>query len=98
MSRPVRPAPRHFSDHWPDSECSDQVAEVARLLAIKLRVVTDKYGVREVARRAGVSSSIISRTINGESWVDTATLARLELTLGVDLWPRRPRTSQRPTV
>jgi len=94
MSRPVRPAPRSFSEHWPDKECSDPVAEVARLLAIKLRVVTDIYGVREVARRASVSSSIISRTINGESWVDTATLARLELELGVDLWPRRPRSSQ----
>ena len=98
MSRPVRPAPRNFSEHWPDSECSDQVAEVARLLALKLRGVTDKYGVREVARRAGVSSSIVSRTINGESWMDTATLARLELELGVDLWPRCPRPPERRKV
>ncbi|HUX04778.1 MAG TPA: hypothetical protein VMV53_07750, partial [Acidimicrobiales bacterium] len=65
MSRPVRPAPRTFSENWPNDRCSDPVAEVARLLAVKLRTITDKHGVREVARRAGVSSSIISRTING---------------------------------
>jgi hypothetical protein len=98
VSRPVRPTPRSFSGDWPNEVCSDPVAEVARLLALKLRTLTDKHGVREIARRAGVSSSIISRTINGESWVDTATLARLEVELGVDLWPRRSRTTRRTRI
>jgi transcriptional regulator with XRE-family HTH domain len=95
MSRPVRPAPREFSKNWPKDRCSDPVTEVARLLAVKLGTVTDKHGVREVARRAGVSGSIISRAVNGKAWMDTATLARLEIELGVDLWPKRTRAARR---
>ena len=90
MSRPSRPAPRTYSDRWPDSTCTDEVAEVARLLALRLKAITDRRGIREVARGdTGISHSIISRVVNGEAWADTATLARLELALETDLWPRR---------
>lgn len=87
MSRPARPAPRTFSDDWPDRECSDQVAEIARLLAIRLKKITDKRGTRDAARSAGVSHSVISRIVHGDAWADTATLAKLELALDADLWP-----------
>lgn len=70
------------------------MAEVARLLAVRLRAVTDARGVRSVARTTGVSHSVISRIVNGDTWADTATLARLELGLDTDLWPRRPDKSK----
>lgn len=95
MARSARPAPRTFSTDWPNSECSDDVAEIARLLALRLKALTDERGIREVARAAGISHSVVSRIVHGDAWADTATLARLELALGVDLWPGGARKRSR---
>ena len=91
MPRPTRPHPNTFSEQWPEIQCTDQVAEIARQLANNLRVITDRDGLRTVARTTGVDHSILSRILTGETWADTHTLARLEHTLNTPLWPRHAR-------
>ena len=91
MSRPTREPPRTFSRGWPEIECEDHLAEKARLLALNIKAITDRDGIRTVARATGVAHSILSRIINGEAWADTHTVARLEHTLNTPLWPRHQR-------
>lgn len=91
MSRPTREPPNTFSTSWPEIECEDHLAETARLLAVNIKAITDQTGIRTVARTTGVNHSILSRIINGETWADTHTLARLEHTLNKPLWPRHSR-------
>jgi len=88
VSRIKRAPPKSFSDEWPYSPCSDDVAEKARLFAMKLKEATETEGVRHIARCTGVSHSVLVRLLNGETWADTATLAKLELGLDESLWPR----------
>ena len=88
MGRTARAAPRDTCKGWPNRVCKDPIVETARQLALRLSAITQELGTREVARRAGVDVSVVSRIISGHSWPDTVTLARLERGLQVDLWPR----------
>lgn len=92
MSRPTREPPRTFSSSWPEIQCEDHIAEKARLLAINIKTITDRDGLRTIARTTGVAHSILSRIVSGDTWADTHTLARLEHTLNAPLWP--PHTRQ----
>ena len=91
MSRPTREPPRTFSSSWPEIQCEDHIAEKARLLAINIKPITERDGIRTIARRTGVAHSILSRIISGDTWADTHTLARLEHNLNTALWPRHTR-------
>lgn len=89
MPRPVRAAPRTHSPDWPDVACDDSVAEVARLLALRVREALEGRSLREAWRLTGVDHTTIGDVIAGRVWADVATLARLEAGLGADLWPGR---------
>ena len=65
---------------------SDDV--VKQLLAVTAAIIelTDEFGVREVGRRSNVSHSTLSRTVNGEIWPSSVTIARLEAAFDCSLW------------
>lgn len=92
MPRPTRAAPNAWSTDWPDIPCTDPTAEVARLLALRLRAALDGRSLRAAKAATGVDHTTISDILNGQVWADIATLARLEAGLGTDLWPSRGTT------
>jgi transcriptional regulator with XRE-family HTH domain len=59
--------------------------EIACALANSLRDLD--ISLREAARRTGVDRATISRTLEGETIADLATLALLEQGLHARLWP-----------
>ena len=89
MPRPARLSPRDHVDDWPDSAAVDPVAEVARLFAVNLRAAIGDTSLRETGAAVGVDHSTILAILQGRSWPDLATIAKLEGGLGVDLWPGR---------
>jgi len=89
VPRPVRAAPCTHSPDWPDVACDDSVAEVARLLAVRLRGALGEQSLRDAGKLTGVDHTTIGDVLAGRAWADIATLARLEVGLGADLWPGR---------
>jgi len=87
VPRPVRAAPCTHSLDWPDVVCDDPVAEVARLLAVRVRDALGGRSLREAGRLTGVDHTTIGDVIAGRVWADVATVARLEARLETDLWP-----------
>ncbi|WP_285462284.1 helix-turn-helix transcriptional regulator [Agromyces sp. NBRC 114283] len=90
MARPPRPSPREVAPGWPDVEAVDPVGEVARLFARNVADAIGDRSVRAVAKDTGVDHTTILSLLAGRAWPDLATIAKLELGLGVDLWPGRP--------
>ena len=89
VPRPVRNPPRTFSPAWPDVPCADPIAEVARQLALRLVAALDGNSLRSLKITAGIEHSTVSAIVNGMTWPDLATIARLERGLHADLWPGR---------
>jgi hypothetical protein len=98
VPRPARAAPCTYSRDWPDVACDDPVAEVARLLAVRLRDALAGRSLREAGKLTGVDHTTIGDVLAGRVWPDIATIARLEAGLGADLWPGRLRAAQSETV
>jgi transcriptional regulator with XRE-family HTH domain len=76
-------------------ECQDPISETARLLALNLTAPMDGRTTRAIAALTGVDFTVIGDVLRGDTWVDLATIARLEHGLSVDLWPRfsdRPKS------
>lgn len=59
-----------------------------RLLQIigRLKTITDEHGVRAVARQADISNSTLSRTITGEIWPSSITIASVEDAYETQIW------------
>lgn len=74
---------------WPDAASADPIAEVARRLALNLRIAIGEKSLRSVAKGAGLDHSVILRILAGQTWPDIGTVARLELELDADIWPGR---------
>lgn len=89
MPRQKRAAPKTWSADWPSEPCSDPVAEVLREVALNLTVVAAGRSNREISRLTGVPHTVIGDVLSGESWVEAATIARLELGLDQAVWPRK---------
>jgi len=89
MPRPTRLSPRDHVTDWPESPASDPVAEVARQFAVNLRSAIGATSLRETGTSVGVDHSTILAILQGRSWPDLATIAKLEGGLGIDLWPGR---------
>ena len=98
MARATRPRPKTFSGNWPDGPCSDSTAEVARLLALRLRDAMGNQSLRGTKAATGVDHTTIADVLNGDTWPDLATIARLESGLDADLWPGRPGKPKRGSV
>lgn len=94
MARTARPSPRTTSPNWPEAPCDDRSAEVARLLALRLRAALDGRSLRAAKAVTGVDHTTIAAVLNGTTWADLATIARLEAGLETDLWPGRPESAQ----
>jgi hypothetical protein len=95
VARTARPSPKATSTDWPEAPCDDLAAEVARQLALRLRVALDGRSLRAAKALTGVDHTTIAAVLNGTTWADLATIARLEAGLDADLWPGRPRSAQR---
>jgi len=87
VARPARSVPRALVDDWPHEPSNDPVVEVARTLAHRVEEAMDGRSAREVGRLSGVDYSTISAILNGTTWPDLVTLAKLEARLKTDLWP-----------
>lgn len=91
VGRPRRPAPASQVMGWPDSPAADPAVEATRLLALNLRAALGTRSLRVAAAATGVDHTVIADILNGATWPDVNTLARLEHGLGADLWaPHRP--------
>jgi transcriptional regulator with XRE-family HTH domain len=71
---------------WPERSSVDPIAERARQLALNLREAIGQRSVREIASITGVDRATIGAVLQGKSWPDIVTLAKLEHELG-SLWP-----------
>lgn len=96
MARTERDLPCERSTDWPTARCLvpetkevDPIAEVARHLALRLRDALEGVSLRAAEELTGVNYSTINKILNGRSWPDAATLAKLEAGLDTELWPGR---------
>ena len=62
----------------------------AAFIAAALADALDGRARAEVARAAGLERSTLYDLLNGSTWADTITLAKLEIVLSASLWPERP--------
>jgi hypothetical protein len=60
---------------------------MARRLALELQKLIGSTSLREAARLTGVDRTSIRDVLDGASWPDLATIAKLELGLGGRVWP-----------
>lgn len=62
--------------------------QMIQAMVINLRRERNRYrSVKGVAEESGVAASTISDILNGNTWPSLETMARLEVGLGVRLWP-----------
>jgi len=87
MARPTRPPPNAYGDTWPDAACTDPAAETARQFAINLTKAIDGRSLRTIGELTDVDYSAISRILNGDTWADLSTVARLEHGLNTAIYP-----------
>lgn len=93
MPRPVRPTPADLCPNWPAGPAPDPVTDTVRRFADNLRIAVGDRSLRAIETVTGVDHSVTAAILNGTTWPDTLTLARLEHGLATNLWPR---TRQRP--
>lgn len=89
MARNARLPPRELVKGWPEVQSDDPVGEVARQLALNLRNAIGERTLRAAEEATGVDHSTIGGILQGATWPDIYTLAKLELGLDADLWPKR---------
>lgn len=85
--REPRSAPAVLADGWPNQVAADPAAETARRFVLNLRDALGDRSVRAVARDAGVDERTIRHVLASAVWPDLSTISRLELALGVNLYP-----------
>jgi ribosome-binding protein aMBF1 (putative translation factor) len=88
MRKPARARPVDLAPApWPERPANDPIGEVARRFAVNVRSALRGRSLRSVAAAADVDHATISRILAGQVWPDLSTIARLERTLSVTLWP-----------
>ena len=87
MARTKRSTPAELTPGWPAEPSPDPAAEVARKFALALEAGRGERSLRLIARDAGISHTILLKVLAGATWPDLATLARIERSVGVRLWP-----------
>ncbi|WP_079071211.1 helix-turn-helix domain-containing protein [Streptomyces yokosukanensis] len=75
---------------WPHAQLTDPGAAAVQDIARTLAEVLAERGasLRRVADGSGVNRQAIADLINGRSWPDVATVARLGAALAIPLWPQ----------
>jgi hypothetical protein len=72
-------------------ESLDPIGEVARQFSLNLRTAIGNRSLRAAALATGVDHSTIQAILQGRTWPDLFTMAKLESGLETDLWPGRIR-------
>jgi hypothetical protein len=90
--RQVMPPPRAYSadGDWPHGPLlpdSPVAARYAREIARRLLAAVGERSRTEVADRADLSRSALHDLTTGRTWPDVVSLAKLESSLTVRLWP-----------
>lgn len=78
---------------WPDGEFDAEAPPAlahAVAIANALASALDGLNKSSVCAEANIERSTLYDLLGGKSWADTITLANLERTLGVTLWPLEP--------
>lgn len=88
MANRRRETPAELTESWPDAPSRDAAGETARQLAINLREAIGERSVRSVASDAGIDEGTIRNVLRGAAWPDIHSVARLEESLAVRLYPR----------
>ncbi|MDR7253379.1 hypothetical protein J2X46_002364 [Nocardioides sp. BE266] len=81
------PKPAELVNDWPHGDAVDPLAEVARLVALRVTEAMDGRSLRSVGQLTSVDFTALSDLLNGRSWPSALTIARLERGLDADLWP-----------
>lgn len=89
MARSARARPQELTDSWPDKPSPDPVGEVARLFVMNLRREIGKRSIRAAAEACGLNHATLLGILEGRTWPDLETIAKLERGLTADLWPGR---------
>ncbi|WP_157953137.1 helix-turn-helix domain-containing protein [Nocardioides allogilvus] len=87
MARPVRSSPAELVPGWPDTPSTEPDVETARRLALNLRAALTGMSLRDAKQATGVDHTTIADVLNGATWPDLRTIARLEAGLSTNLWP-----------
>ena len=95
---PLEPRPNRYvaaGGSWPDGPLSEDAppeAVVAQELSEKFRGLHEARYNSDTSRAAdklAVSEATVEGLLNGSAWPDLATIARIEGTLRVALWPHQ---------
>ena len=102
-----RESPKHWvRGLWPNSPTwkkgTPPSAKLARGVAVRLRDALDyddrrapgRTSARKAAEAAGLSTATVTSIIDGKSWPDIDTVARLERALDITLWGDEHRLSE----
>jgi hypothetical protein len=87
MSRPFRSSPSERTKKWPEVPSDDTSGEVARKFALNLQAAMGQMSLRAAGELTGVDHTTIQGILQGRTWPDLDTIARLENGLGTVLWP-----------
>jgi transcriptional regulator with XRE-family HTH domain len=81
------------SGQWPRGRLVRGVpvaVRYARDISLRLERALDGKVIAQVARDADVVRSTLYDIMSGRSWPDVVSLAKLEVYLGIRLWPDEP--------
>jgi hypothetical protein len=67
------------------------VGEVARQFTLNLREAIGTQSIRGAAAAADVNHSTLLGILEGRTWPDLETIAKIEHGLSADVWPGRPK-------
>ena len=90
--RGLHPSPRDYlapGATWPAGPLvSDAPPEAHLLQAISQRLRDETRGKskREIARQCDLAAQTVFNILNGNTWSDAPTIARLEYHIDIDLW------------
>lgn len=87
MPRPFRSSPSERTKKWPDVPSDDTSGEVARQFVLNLQGAMDGMSLRAAEELTGVDHSSIQGILQGRTWPDLETIARLEKGFRTVLWP-----------
>jgi lambda repressor-like predicted transcriptional regulator len=90
MARTRRLTPAQLAPGpWPETPSPDPIGEVGRQITVRLREAIGTQSLRAVASQTRLNHATLVKILDGSTWPDAETLAKLEHGLGVDIWPGR---------